>query len=69
MEITSRSFNYATRQYEDWGVSDCGHAVIFTPDNRQLEFELEFPPPIQQKPPRPTSESLATDECTCANCQ
>lgn len=58
MEWDTKSFNYATRQYENFGKPK-------DPTEEQLELKLE--PPIQQKPPK--RESLATDECNCNSCK
>jgi len=51
MEITSRSFNYATRKYEDWGVDDNGK-VFFQEVETQLELDL--PPPTPPDPGDPS---------------
>jgi len=51
MEITSRSFNYATRKYEDWGVDDSGN-VFFQVVPTQLELDL--PPPTPPDPGDPS---------------
>lgn len=62
MQSTSRSYNYATRQFEDWGVDDNGQVLMF-PVERQLEFELY--PPIPYQPPE---IKLADDTCGCQSC-
>lgn len=49
VDYTSRSYNYATRQYELWGVAENGQVVVVNEDENltraedddQLTLELE----------------------------
>ena len=66
MDITSRSYNFATHKYEDWGTDDNGRVVHKSSD---VQLELELPPPIQHKPPVGACTDGEDDACTSKNCK
>ena len=66
MDITSRSFNYATRKYELWGATDSGHAA-FIEEPTEYQLELELPETVPKHPPK--QPDLESDACQCASCR
>ena len=63
MTVTSISYNYATHQYEIYGVEDkqiVMFDVVSDPTQHKLDFEEE--PRRLLKPP------LCGNECNCAQC-
>jgi len=56
MNTGSRSFNYATRQYEDWGISKSG-IVFFQTVPHQLELDLPDPMPPDPGDPSPLPQT------------
>lgn len=52
MNFTSRSFNYATRKYEDWGADEDGRCFFQVVQEEQLELQL--PPPTPPDPGDPS---------------
>lgn len=65
MNLTSLSFNYATRKYEYWGTDDDGNVVMTMNPKDTDELQVEVPPPIPKHPPKDHSD----DACACDSCR
>lgn len=60
MEWDTKSYNYATRQYENYGEK---------PSTKEEQLELKLEPPILIDPGGQIKQSDPGDECACRNCK